>query len=77
MRYGLRVCLWMDDNLVKNAQVGRIDEATRRDPCPCAKIVQMTMEKDPVIMPLRLSAAINRLDGGLDLCEDAQFLCHV
>ena len=35
------------------------------------------MEKDPVIVPLRLSAAINRLDGGLDLGEDAQFLCHV
>ena len=37
----------------------------------------MTMEKDPVIVPLRLSAVINRLDGSLDLCEDAQFLCHV
>ena len=35
------------------------------------------MEKDAVNVPLRVSAAINRLDGSLDLGEDAQFLCHV
>lgn len=35
------------------------------------------MEKDPVIVPLSVSAAINRLDGNLDLGADAQLLCHV
>ena len=65
--------LWMDDNLVKSAQVGRIDEATRRAPCLYTTIMQMTMEKDEVSMPLRISAAINRPDGSLDLDEDAQF----
>ena len=28
-------------------------------------------------MPIRVSAAIHRLDGSFDLGEDAQFLCHV
>jgi hypothetical protein len=67
----------MDDYLVKSAQVGRIDEAARRDPCLCAKIVQMTMEKAAVDVRLRISAAINRFDGSLDLGKDAQFPCHV
>ena len=74
---GSRVCLRIDENLVKSAQFGRIDEAAERDPCPCAKIVQMKMEKDAVNVPLRVSVAINRLDGSSDLGEDAQFLCHV
>jgi hypothetical protein len=30
-----------------------------------------------VNVPLRVSVAINRLDGRLDLGEDTQFLCHV
>ena len=67
----------MDDNLVKSAQVGSIDPATQRDPDLRAKIVQMTMEMDEVNVPLRISAAINRPDGSLDLGKDAQFLCHV
>ncbi len=35
------------------------------------------MEKDAVNLPLRVSAAISRLDGSLNLGEDAQLLCHV
>jgi hypothetical protein len=37
----------------------------------------MTMEKAAVDVLLRISAAIDRLDGSLDLGKDAQFLCHV
>jgi len=37
----------------------------------------MTMEEDLANVPLRVSAAINRLDGSLDFGEDAQFLWHV
>jgi hypothetical protein len=37
----------------------------------------MTMEKAAVDVPLRISAAIDRLDGSLDLGKDVQFLCHV
>ena len=37
----------------------------------------MTMEKAAVHVPLRISAAIDRLGGSLDLGKDVQFLCHV
>lgn len=44
---------------------------------PCAKIMKMRMEQEAVNAPLRVSAAIHRLDGGFDLGENVQFLCHV
>lgn len=39
--------------------------------------MQKKMETDEVNVPLRVSAAINRLDGSVDLGEGAQLLCHV
>ena len=57
----------MDGSLVKSAQAGRIDAAAN-GPCTCAKIVQMTMEKDPVIVSSRvlaeIQAAIKSADRG-------------
>jgi hypothetical protein len=35
------------------------------------------MEKEALNVPLRVSAAINRIDGSLDFAQDAQLLCHV
>ena len=44
---------------------------------PCAKLMQMKLEKEAINVPLRVSAAIHQLDGSFDLGENAQFLCHV
>lgn len=41
------------------------------------KILPMTIEKEAVQGPLRVSAAINQLDGSLNFGENPQLLCHV